>query len=142
MIGQFPDKFLRARIMIRVFIHASAIFWKCHHDGKWFKRIYAISDCSGGAEILPNPEPIARHLTVMKNSMNPGGHTRKALPAFTLVELLVVIVIVAALAALTFLGTTRLIEGGRKVKAMAQFRDFQVGIGLFEVDYQKPPIPK
>lgn len=61
---------------------------------------------------------------------------------FTLVEVLVVIVIVAVLAALSFLGTTRMLEGGRKAKAIAQFRDFQVGMTLFEVDYQKPPIPK
>ena len=61
---------------------------------------------------------------------------------FTLVELLVVIAIVAVLAVLSFVGSSRLIEGGRKVKTMAQFRDFQVGMSLFEVDYLKPPIPK
>ena len=68
--------------------------------------------------------------------------SQKASPGFTLVELLVVIAIVAVLASLTFFGTTRMIEVGRKAKAMAQFRDFQVGMTLFEVDYQKPPIPK
>jgi hypothetical protein len=35
-----------------------------------------------------------------------------------------------------------MIENGRKVKALAQFRDFEVGMSLFEVDYMKPPIPK
>lgn len=63
-------------------------------------------------------------------------------PGFTLVELLMVIAIVLVLAVVITAGTSRLIENGRKVKAMGQFRDFQVGIGLFEVDYQKPPIPK
>lgn len=60
---------------------------------------------------------------------------------FTLVELLVVILIVSILAVLVAAGTGRLIENGRKVQAMAQFRDFQVGMTLFEGDYQKPPIP-
>lgn len=61
---------------------------------------------------------------------------------FTLVELLVVIGIVIVLAVLVTTGASRFIENGRKVKAIAQFRDFQVGMGLFETDYQKPPIPK
>lgn len=68
--------------------------------------------------------------------------TRAALPGFTLMELLVVIVIIAVLAVLSFVGASRMIEGGRKAKAISQFRDFQVGMTLFEVDYQKPPIPK
>jgi prepilin-type N-terminal cleavage/methylation domain-containing protein len=61
---------------------------------------------------------------------------------FTLVELLVVILTLAVLAALLSAGANRFIENSRKVKAMAQFRDFQVGMSLFEGDYQKPPIPK
>ncbi|MDP3851396.1 MAG: prepilin-type N-terminal cleavage/methylation domain-containing protein [Luteolibacter sp.] len=62
--------------------------------------------------------------------------------AFTLVELLVVILIILVLAVLITAGTHRFIENSRKVKAMAQFRDFQVGMTLFEGDYMKPPIPK
>jgi prepilin-type N-terminal cleavage/methylation domain-containing protein len=61
---------------------------------------------------------------------------------FTLMEMLVVIVIIAALAVLMMAGTRRLIENGRKVKCLAQFRDFQVGMALFEGDYQKPPVPE
>ncbi len=61
---------------------------------------------------------------------------------FTLVELLVVIVIVAVLALLSIVGANRFVENGRKVKCMAQLRDFQVGMTLFEGDYQKPPIPQ
>jgi prepilin-type N-terminal cleavage/methylation domain-containing protein len=61
---------------------------------------------------------------------------------FTLVELMVVIAIVAVLAVLITAGANRFIESGRKVQTMAQFRDFQVGMTLFEGDYMKPPIPK
>lgn len=53
-----------------------------------------------------------------------------------------VILITVVLAVLVVGGTNRFIENGRKVRAMAQFRDFQVGMTLFEGDYQKPPIPK
>jgi hypothetical protein len=56
--------------------------------------------------------------------------------------LLVVILIIVVLAVQVTAGANRFIENGRKVKAMAQFRDFQVGMTLFEGDYQKPPIPK
>lgn len=60
---------------------------------------------------------------------------------FTLVELLVVISIVAALALLSFIGLSRFIESGRKVQVMAQIRDFQIGMAMFEGDYLKPPVP-
>jgi prepilin-type N-terminal cleavage/methylation domain-containing protein len=68
--------------------------------------------------------------------------SRFASSAFTLVELLIVILIVVILAVLVVAGATRFMESGRKVQAMAQFRDFQVGMTLFEGDYQKPPIPQ
>lgn len=63
-------------------------------------------------------------------------------PGFTLVELLIVITIIIVLAVVVVGGASRLIEGSRKVKAMAQFRDFQVGLSLFEGDYRKPPTPR
>ena len=61
---------------------------------------------------------------------------------FTLVELLIVIAIVAVLALLGFMGASRFIENGKKVQAMAQFRDFDIGMTMFIGDYQKPPIPQ
>ena len=68
----------------------------------------------------------------------PKNHSK----GFTLVELLVVIAIIAVLAALSIVGAQRFIDKGKKVQAMAQFRDFQIGMALFENDYTKPPIPQ
>lgn len=61
---------------------------------------------------------------------------------FTLVELLVVMAIIATLSVLVTMGANGFIEKGRKVQALAQFRDFQVGLTLFESDYKRPPIPR
>ncbi|MEO7098272.1 MAG: type II secretion system protein [Luteolibacter sp.] len=72
--------------------------------------------------------------------MNP--HRKSKARGFTLVELLVVIAIVAVLAVLSFVGASRFLERGRKVQAMAQFRDFEIGMKMFETDYTKPPIPQ
>jgi prepilin-type N-terminal cleavage/methylation domain-containing protein len=71
----------------------------------------------------------------MKTHSNPRSQ------GFTLVELLVVILIIAVLAVLGFVGSTRFIDKGKKVQAMAQFRDFEVGLKMFEMDYTKPPLP-
>lgn len=57
-------------------------------------------------------------------------------------ELLVVIAIVGTLALLSFIGASKFIENGRKVQALAQFRDFEIGMALFQTDYTKPPIPQ
>lgn len=70
------------------------------------------------------------------------SHPKSAARGFTLVELLVVVLIIATLAALSFLGASKFIDRGRKVQAMAQFRDFEVGMKMFELDYTRPPIPK
>lgn len=68
--------------------------------------------------------------------------TKTRIRAFTLIEMLIVIAIIAILAVLGFIGSVRFIDRGRKVQAMAQFRDFEVGMKMFEVDYSKPPIPR
>lgn len=60
---------------------------------------------------------------------------------FTLVELLVVIAIIAVLALVSFTGARRLIESGKKVQALAQFRNMGTGLSSFESDYNRPPIP-
>ncbi len=69
-------------------------------------------------------------------------HSHPAPSGFTLIELLIVIAIIAVLATLATFGAGRFIENSRKVQALAQFRDFQVGMTLFETDYRKPPIPR
>jgi prepilin-type N-terminal cleavage/methylation domain-containing protein len=66
----------------------------------------------------------------------------RARGGFTLVELLVVIAIIAVLAALSIMISGRFIDSGRKVQALAQFRDFEIGLKSYEVDYNRPPIPE
>lgn len=74
---------------------------------------------------------------------SPMKETQKhATQGFTLVELLVVITIIVVLAVIGFVGYSRVIENAKKTQAIAQFRDFQIGMSLFETDYIKPPIPR
>lgn len=61
---------------------------------------------------------------------------------FTLVELLVVIVIIAALASLSFVIAKRGISKAQKATALQQMRDLAVSIEMFEVDHRTPPIPE
>jgi prepilin-type N-terminal cleavage/methylation domain-containing protein len=67
--------------------------------------------------------------------------TKCSFRGFTLVELLIVIAIIAVLALVTFTAARRFVESGRKVQALAQFRNVGVGITMFISDYNKPPIP-
>jgi prepilin-type N-terminal cleavage/methylation domain-containing protein len=60
---------------------------------------------------------------------------------FTLVELLVVITIIVALAAMAMLGMPKIIERGRKVQALAQFKELAVGFAGFESENNRPLIP-
>lgn len=60
---------------------------------------------------------------------------------FTLVELLVVITIIAVLATVSILGAPKLIDRGRKVQALTQFRELSVGMAAFESDNNRPLIP-
>ena len=61
---------------------------------------------------------------------------------FTLVELLVVIVIVAVLSTLAFIGAQRGISKAQKTKCLKQMTDLSVSIEMYEVDYRHPPIPE
>ena len=86
----------------------------------------------------------SRHIVCMLKGMTPNGENppRPHARGFTLVELLIVIAMVAVLALIATYGSRRFIENSRKVQALAQFRDFQVGLALFETDYHRPPIPR
>ena len=57
-----------------------------------------------------------------------------------MVELLVVIVIIAVMASLGFVGTVRFIENGRRVSAANQFKEFRDGLTLYTSDYNHPPL--
>jgi type II secretory pathway pseudopilin PulG len=63
-------------------------------------------------------------------------------PGFRLMELAVGMAVFMLLCAAGVAGSMRMVENGRKSKALSQFRDFQMGMSLFEGDYQKPPIPR
>lgn len=82
-----------------------------------------------------------RHIVRVLTNINGENPPRPIARGFTLVELLVVIAIIATLAVLSSHGVGRFIESGRNVQAFAQFRDFQVGLTLFESDHRRPPIP-
>jgi prepilin-type N-terminal cleavage/methylation domain-containing protein len=76
------------------------------------------------------------------NVMKPIKPNQAFSPGFTLTELLVTVAIIAVLAALSVLGLGRMIDSGKKVKTLAQFRDFKVGMAAFEGDYMRPPVPR
>jgi len=61
---------------------------------------------------------------------------------FTLVELLVVISIIAVLAALSFTMATRVIQAGKKTTCINLFRNLEIAMESYEVDYNKPPLPR
>jgi len=69
------------------------------------------------------------------------SHTRSNPKGFTLVELLVVIVIIAVLAALSFGIYRSILEKSRNVQALTEFRGLSAGLRSFIGDYQKPPLP-
>lgn len=59
---------------------------------------------------------------------------------FTLVELLVVITIIGVLATMAMMGTPRIIEKGRKVQTLSQFRELSVGFEAYGADNNNRPL--
>ena len=59
---------------------------------------------------------------------------------FTLVELLVVITIIGALAAVAMVGVPKFIDRGRKVNALAQVKDLKIGFESFEAENGNRPL--
>jgi prepilin-type N-terminal cleavage/methylation domain-containing protein len=60
---------------------------------------------------------------------------------FTLIELLVVIAIIGAMATMAMVGAPRFIEKGKKVQALAQFKEMAVGFASYEAENNRPLIP-
>jgi prepilin-type N-terminal cleavage/methylation domain-containing protein len=73
--------------------------------------------------------------------MRPSLASIRSVKGFTLIELLVVITIIVVLAALSMVGIGMFMERGRKVQAMAQFRDLETGLKAFETEVQRPMLP-
>lgn len=65
---------------------------------------------------------------------------RRGRRGFTLVELLVVITIIGALATLAMVGVPQFIDKGRKVNAMSQIRDVKLGFETFETENSGRPL--
>ena len=63
--------------------------------------------------------------------MSAGGNERRKTPAFTLLELLVVIGIVAVLAALAFPVTQRVMESARATACISNLRQLGAALGLY-----------
>jgi len=70
----------------------------------------------------------------------PHRGSRKA-PAFTLVELLVVISIIAVLVTLSIVGISKFTEKGRSVQALSQFRSLDTAMKSFETEVGRPLLP-
>ncbi len=67
-------------------------------------------------------------------------HDWRRLRGFTLVELLVVIVIIASLAALAMVGVPRWMDQGRKVSAISQIKEVKLAFAAFESENGRRPL--
>jgi prepilin-type N-terminal cleavage/methylation domain-containing protein len=76
------------------------------------------------------------------NPFHSTTRARRRASGFTLVELLIVIVIIAALVALSFMGIGKFTDKGRMVQALAQFRDLETGMVAFEIENNRPMLPQ
>jgi len=69
-----------------------------------------------------------------------SAHIRRHPRGFTLVELLVVITIVGVLATVAMVGVPRFIDKGKKVNALSQIKDMQLGFEAFESENSGRPL--
>lgn len=67
-------------------------------------------------------------------------HRQPASRAFTLIELLITITIIAILASLTAAGVSHAIDQGNRLKVRAVLVDLKNGIEQFQIDYGRWPI--
>ncbi len=61
--------------------------------------------------------------------------------AFTLIEILVVITIIAVLIGIAFPAVTGVMRKAKKVKAQAALKDITLGIKNYQVEYNRYPLP-
>ncbi|MFC5456344.1 prepilin-type N-terminal cleavage/methylation domain-containing protein [Prosthecobacter fluviatilis] len=67
-------------------------------------------------------------------------HRQPATRAFTLIELLITITIIAILASLTAAGVTQLIDKANNLKVRTVLMDLKTGIETYQTDYNRYPV--
>ncbi|MBN8421343.1 MAG: prepilin-type N-terminal cleavage/methylation domain-containing protein [Verrucomicrobia bacterium] len=67
-------------------------------------------------------------------------HRQPATRAFTLIELLITITIIAILASLTAAGVTQIIDQGNRLKVRTVLMELKGGIEAFQTDYSRYPV--